>query len=183
VFLQTFPTTAGWVAAAWSEKGLAAFILPRKSRAEALGELKQGLIRWGCGENDDQHSLDGPSHFSALLQRLAIDYFQGLTVNFDIPVDLSWCTLFQKEVLNSIRLVPYGETCSYGHIAARSGFPRAARAVGRVAGLNRTPIVIPCHRIIRQNGKPGGFSGPPGMKNYLLALEKKISFFTGSSII
>jgi len=177
MFFHTFSTTAGWIAAAWAKKGLAALILPQKSQAEALGELKQRLIRWGCRENADRDLSGDQAHFSALLQRLVIDYFKGLPVHFDIPVDLSWCTPFQKEVLNSIRLVPYGETSSYGRIAARSGYPRAARAVGRVAGLNRTPIIIPCHRIIRQNGKPGGFSGPPGMKNYLLTLERQ-SFLT-----
>jgi len=167
MFFNTFSTTAGWVAVAWSKKGLAAFILPQKDQADALGELEQRFIRWGYRGNMVGDPRDEQAHFSALLQRLTIDYFKGLPVHFDIPVDLSWCTPFQREVLHNIRLVPYGETSSYGRIAAKSGYPRAARAVGRTAGLNRTPIVIPCHRIIRQNGNPGGFSGPPGMKNTL----------------
>ena len=82
-------------------------------------------------------------------------------------------TMFQKAVWAALRAIPYGETRSYGEIAAAIGKPKAARAVG--SANNRNPILIftPCHRVIGANGALVGFAAGLAMKEALLALEKK----------
>lgn len=186
MFTQVICTDAGWLAAAWTGNGLAALTLPQESREKALACLQdQSLLRGRRNEAQDRQMknfLAGsagnpsggcPEDAPALLEKALIAYFQGSPVDFPVPVDLNWCTPFQKKVLAAIRQIPYGEVRSYGQVAATAACPRAARAVGNAAGANRTPLVIPCHRVIRQNGEPGGFGGRPEMKKYLLDLEAK----------
>ena len=69
--------------------------------------------------------------------------------------------------------IPYGETWSYGQLAAHIGKPNASRAVGAANGSNPIPIIIPCHRVIGSSGKLTGFGGGIQTKQYLLGLEKK----------
>lgn len=121
------------------------------------------------------HRLEGDFGNHKLLQELQSDlerYFRGERVDFtDVKVDLSGYTEFQKQVLEATREVPYGETASYGDIARRIGRPRACRAVGNALHINRTSIVIPCHRIIHSDGGLGGFGGDLETKRRLLELE------------
>ena len=99
-------------------------------------------------------------------------YFAGELRTFDLDVRLS-VTPFQREVLGELRRIPYGETRTYGEIAARIGRPKAVRAVGAANGNNPLPIVIPCHRVIGAGGQLTGFGGGLGTKRYLLALEQR----------
>ena len=170
---QIFSTAAGWVAAAWTENGLAALILPQEKREKVLTGLKEKLLLWGY-RNNDLLVENSNSLFPALLENALVNYFQGKLVNFDaLPVDLSWGTPFQRKVLQTIRKIPFAEVRAYGQVAAAAGYPDAARAVGKTAGINRTPIVIPCHRVIRQNGELGGFRDGLQIKKYLLSIEAK----------
>ncbi len=91
----------------------------------------------------------------------------------EVPVDLSHLTPFAQRVIKACRRVAWGQTASYGKLAQAAGSPGAARAVGQVMSTNRTPLVVPCHRIIASDGRLGGFSAPQGltMKRRLLALE------------
>ena len=91
----------------------------------------------------------------------------------DVQVDMTGRTEFQQAVLEACRAIPRGETRSYGQLAAEAGRPGAARAVGSVMASNRTPLVIPCHRVVLASGKAGHFSAPQGegMRRRLLALE------------
>jgi methylated-DNA-[protein]-cysteine S-methyltransferase len=93
----------------------------------------------------------------------------------DVPLDLGPCTEFQRRVLEACRHVPYGQTVSYGELAARAGFSRTARAVGCCMAANRIPLLVPCHRVIRSDGRPGHYSAPGGarMKRRLLTLESR----------
>ncbi|MCL6448661.1 MAG: methylated-DNA--[protein]-cysteine S-methyltransferase [Armatimonadetes bacterium] len=184
VFTQVIYTSAGWLAAAWTQAGLAALTLPRSSREEALAGLKEQLLLWEGQEKDKRRGQspageypcpeDCPGGYPAFLEKALTNYFQGSPADFALPVDLSWCTPFQKKVLLAIREIPCGEVRSYGQVAAAAGHPRAARAAGTTAGLNRTPVVIPCHRVVRQNGGLGGYGGGPEMKKYLLDLDARI---------
>ncbi|MDP6275238.1 MAG: methylated-DNA--[protein]-cysteine S-methyltransferase [Candidatus Poseidoniia archaeon] len=79
-------------------------------------------------------------------------------------------TAFQQRVWEALRAVPAGETATYGELAARAGSPRAAQAVGQACARNPIPVLIPCHRAIGASG-PGGWSGLPGAKEWLLAHE------------
>jgi len=82
-------------------------------------------------------------------------------------------TSFRKKVLEAERIIPYGETRSYGEIAKMVNNPKAARAVGSANAENPLPLYFPCHRIINSNGKLGGFGWGVDVKQYLLDLESK----------
>ena len=98
-------------------------------------------------------------------------YLRGRLRQFTVPVDLRG-TEFQKSVWEAIAAVPYGQTTSYGELAARIGRPRATRAVGQATGANPVPIIIPCHRIVGSSGDLTGFAGGLPLKERLLALEQ-----------
>ncbi len=73
------------------------------------------------------------------------EYFEGKRRDFDLLVDLRVASDFSRTVLEQLARVPYGEVTTYGSLAARSGRPRAARAVGTIMNRNPIPIVLPCH--------------------------------------
>lgn len=98
-------------------------------------------------------------------------YLQGRKVDFEIEVDISYLGVFTQKVLNELMKIPYGETRTYGWLARKVGKPGAARAVGQALKRNPIPIVIPCHRVIRDDGTIGGFSMGVNIKERLLALE------------
>ena len=100
------------------------------------------------------------------------EYFAGKRREFTVPVSLMG-TDFQMQVWQKLREIPYGETCSYGQLAAAVGNPRAARAVGMANNRNPVMIIVPCHRVIGKNGALVGYGGGLPAKKYLLELEKE----------
>jgi len=100
------------------------------------------------------------------------DYFSGSLRVFSLPLKPSG-TRFQLSVLEELQKIPYGDTVSYGEIAARLGNPQAMRAVGAANGRNPIPVIIPCHRVIGSNGKLTGFGGGLPTKAALLKLERE----------
>ncbi len=98
------------------------------------------------------------------------EYFGGDRRAFDLPLDLRVAP-FPADVLRELAGVPYGETETYGALAARVGRPRAARAVGTVMNRNPIPIVLPCHRVIGADGTLTGYAGGLEVKRHLLQLE------------
>jgi len=107
--------------------------------------------------------------FAVAIRQLT-EYFAGERHEFDLPLRLDG-TEFQLLVLEELRRIPYGETTSYGAIAARIGRPKAVRAVGAANGRNPIPIVVPCHRVIGSGGDLTGFGGGLDTKEALLRLE------------
>jgi methylated-DNA-[protein]-cysteine S-methyltransferase len=99
------------------------------------------------------------------------EYFEGRRQRFDLPVDLRGRTDFSLAVLKQLAEVPYGEVTTYGSLAARSGRPRAARAVGTIMNRNPIPIVLPCHRVVGSTGSLVGYGGGLERKRQLLDLE------------
>jgi len=103
------------------------------------------------------------------------EYFDGERRRIDTDVDLSAITgPFLRFVLETLRReVPWGETVTYGELAAMAGRPRAARAVGTAMASNPVPLLVPCHRVLAANGLGGygGADGRPDLKRALLALE------------
>lgn len=81
-------------------------------------------------------------------------------------------TTFTQSVLQIVKNIPAGQIMTYGQVAARAGSPRAARAVGSILKAN-TSHEIPCHRVIRSDGKLGGYNGLRGEKARLLAQERE----------
>jgi methylated-DNA-[protein]-cysteine S-methyltransferase len=98
-------------------------------------------------------------------------YFEGRRRRFDLPVDLRGRSEFSRAVLEQLARVPYGEVTTYGSLAARSGRPRAARAVGTIMNRNPIPIVLPCHRVVGSTGSLVGYGGGLERKEQLLKLE------------
>ena len=89
-----------------------------------------------------------------------------------LPVDFRSVTPFQQEVLEETAAIPRGQTRSYGWLAERTGRPGAARAVGQTMARNPVPLVIPCHRVVRSDGRIGAYGlGGPGHKRTLLRIE------------
>jgi len=101
------------------------------------------------------------------------DFLSGKRERFDLPIDWRGMTDFQIAVRHAVMALPYGETASYGEIAARVGNPRAARAVGAVQASNPISFVIPCHRVLGSDGSLHGYGGFGGLKTkaWLLDLE------------
>jgi methylated-DNA-[protein]-cysteine S-methyltransferase len=112
--------------------------------------------------------------FDDLMQRLR-NYFGGHRATFPDELNLSQATAFQREVWEITRLIPYGETKSYTWVAEQLGKAGAVRAVGKALARNPLPIIIPCHRVVANDGKLGGYSGGVGMKRHLLQLEASAS--------
>ncbi len=138
-------------------------------------------VHWGA----EQGESASPSTESPLIAALRCaanrwlaqirEYFEGRRREFS--GEIAWENLppFQRAVLRFVAQIPYGETMTYGEVAAGIGKPRAARAVGHALATNPMPIVIPCHRVIAGNGGLGGYSGAGGIatKRRLLALESQ----------
>ena len=99
------------------------------------------------------------------------EYFAGRRRVFDMRLDLRGLPPFTISVLDELAKVPFGETTTYGTLAARVGRPRAARAVGTVMNRNRIPIVLPCHRVVGAGGNLVGYAGGLERKTALLELE------------
>ena len=110
-----------------------------------------------------------PHLFQNLIERLRL-YFDGKKVSFSDRLDLDG-TVFQREVWEATRAIPYGETRSYGWVARQIQKPDAARAVGQALGRNPLLVIVPCHRVLASNGELCGFGGGLDMKRYLLRLE------------
>ena len=100
-------------------------------------------------------------------------YFSGKLKKFSYKPDLRQGTRFQQRVWEKLVFIPFGETRSYQWLAGAIRQPKAYRAAGNANGKNPTPIIVPCHRVIRKNGDLGGFTGGTHLKKYLLDLEKK----------
>jgi len=138
-------------------------------------DLKNGMFSWikkkfpgfdiKESDNDDPHN-----EFLIDVRSQVVEYFEGGRKHFDIPCEMTG-TNFQKSIWKEIEKVPYGETISYGELAANAGNPGSARAAGNACGKNPIPLVIPCHRVIASNGKLGGFTGGLEMKMFLLNIE------------
>jgi len=153
-------TERGWVGILGSNSGLRQTTLPCPRAEEAerrLGDVLKGATFY-------------KKPFAGLVERLK-SYLAGKRVDFPDAVDLSTATPFQRRVWQLTRLIPYGETRSYGWIASHLGKTGAVRAVGQALAKNPLPIIIPCHRVVAGDGNLSGYSGGIEMKRYLLRRE------------
>jgi len=155
--------------------------LVKTSMSSPVGELKlvasdAGLVAVLWPEDDPKRVRPGDAREDAAhpILRKAVaqlqEYFAGKRSEFDLPLDARG-TEFQKLVWEQLLAIPYGETRSYGQLAARLGKPTASRAVGAANGRNPLSIVVPCHRVIGTSGALTGFAGGLETKRVLLELE------------
>ena len=134
----------------------------------------RGLVSITRGEDPDPDSggrtLD-PDAVAPVLAELET-YFAGIRRGFQIPLDLRGAGTFNAAVWTAARQIPWGETVSYGELAAMAGYPRAARAAGNA--MARCPFfpVVPCHRVIHADGSIGGWGADTWVKRWLLDLER-----------
>ncbi|KUM89825.1 methylated-DNA--[protein]-cysteine S-methyltransferase [Streptomyces pseudovenezuelae] len=99
-------------------------------------------------------------------------YFAGERHDFELPLDWSLISGFNRQVLRELASgVRFGQVVGYGDLAGRVGQPGAAQAVGTAMGSNPLPVVVPCHRVVESDGGIGGFGGGLETKRKLLALE------------
>ena len=153
-------TELGWIGVVLSPAGLRATTLPHSLRDGALGEV----LALGATEEAPEEELNG---LAARLRR----YATGEPVVFADALDFRGASPFLRAVWQATREIPYGQTCSYGELAARAGRPGAARAVGQAMARNPWPIIVPCHRVVASNGI-GGYGGRLDLKERLLRLER-----------
>ena len=130
-----------------------------------------GFPQGSMARKHEQGWVEDAGPFAAVIKQLD-QYFAGERLGFDLPLSPEGAE-FQQQVWAALTEIPYGETWSYGELAAHIGKPRASRAVGAANGLNPIPVIIPCHRVIGSNGKLTGFGGGLETKKYLLGLESR----------
>jgi methylated-DNA-[protein]-cysteine S-methyltransferase len=108
-----------------------------------------------------------------VVRRQIDEYFEGHRTTFDLPLDLRLAKGFRRVVLDHLLDIHYGQTQSYAQLATLAGNPRAVRAVGTACATNPLPLILPCHRVVRSDGKIGEYIGGPEAKQKLLTLESQ----------
>jgi len=145
-----------------------------------LAATPAGLVRVGFGHEADvltELAADVSPRVVRLparlddLRRQLDEYFAGRRRHFEVALDRRLSHGYRRTVLEELSRVPYGETVSYKDLAARTGNPRASRAVGSAMATNPIPIVVPCHRVLRTGGALGGYGGGLDTKVWLLRHE------------
>jgi methylated-DNA-[protein]-cysteine S-methyltransferase len=166
--ISVFPTQFGWIALSMHLNVLQRLSFGHDSALAAVAAL---------GARLDEEPTSAVSAGLASLRKRLIRYTAGEFDEFlDIESDTSHLSQFAAAVVEAVRRIPLGETRSYGQIATIVGRPRASRAVGHVMAQNRTPLVVPCHRVVASGGGLGGFSAMDGIqtKRRLLELETRM---------
>ena len=112
----------------------------------------------------------GRDSLIAQVESEVAEYFAGNRKSFSVPLDLKG-TPFEMRVWDELLKIPYGETRAYGEVAVSIGKPGAARAVGGANGANSVAVIVPCHRVIQEDGSLRGYGGGLWRKKFLLDLE------------
>ncbi len=142
----------------------------------------KGVCFVGIGDNDRvlESELRGEFPRAAAIGRdearlgsaigTILAYLEGALPHIDLPLDIR-ATAFQRQVWEELRRIPYGETRSYGEIAEALGAPGAVRAVGRACATNPVALIVPCHRVVREDGGLSGYRWGVARKQTLLERE------------
>lgn len=148
-----------------------------------VGATARGVCAVSLGSSDQSLEADLRKEYAAASIRrdetalggwvaAIIAHLEGKTPDLALPLDLQ-ATAFQRRVWRELQKIPYGSTASYGAIARRIGKPAAVRAVANACAGNRAALVIPCHRVVREDGALGGYRWGVERKEKLLAAERK----------
>lgn len=160
-----FDTAIGVCGLAWSEGGITRLRLPERDR-DAL----ERRLRTSTGQPEPSTPPQPIANAIADVQR----YMTGAKVDLtETALDMAGVDPFQRKVYEAARSIVWGETATYGEIAARIGAAGEAREVGQALGRNPVPIIVPCHRVLAKGNRLHGFSAYGGTltKERLLALE------------
>lgn len=156
----TVPSPVGPLQVAVTDQGVVALEFG-EDRAAFLADLRARV---------PQPLAEDPEALRPVVDELRA-YFGQERRDFACAVDLRGVKGFQREVLEALRQVPYGQVVSYGELARRIGKPGASRAVGSALGRNPIPIIVPCHRVVASGGRIGGYTGGLAIKRHLLTVE------------
>ena len=157
-----FATPIGTCGIAWSAHGLRGVQLPEADDREALARLERRF---------PDLTLAAPDPIAEIIDEIGL-HLSGRPVGYrKVKLDFHGVHPFERSVYAAARAIPFGETRTYGALAAQVGDPQAAQAVGQALGRNPWPIIVPCHRITAAEGRTGGFSAPGGTATKLRLLE------------
>ncbi|HSH00265.1 MAG TPA: methylated-DNA--[protein]-cysteine S-methyltransferase [candidate division Zixibacteria bacterium] len=163
LYVHNVKTPFGEVQLAATERGVCRITLPGPHAGVSLhSEIAGSALR------NHQVVTGGAENRKAAAQ--IKEYFNRKRTKFSFKIDLHAEGFKRKTLLDGVMKIPYGQTRSYGEVAAMVGNPRACRAVGNANATNPLPLVIPCHRVVAAHGL-GGYGGGEALKKRLLELE------------
>jgi methylated-DNA-[protein]-cysteine S-methyltransferase len=161
-YYAIFKTSLGWCGIIYGRHGLIKIYLP-------------GIKKEKLKKNIHSYSKSIVEHRGRIkiLVRNICSYFKGKNVRLNLPVDMKTMTEFEKKVYKQAMKISFGKVKSYKWLAEKAGIPNGARAVGNALSKNPVPLIIPCHRVIKSDGRLGGYSAPGGilMKRKMLSIE------------
>jgi len=158
-----FDTALGAFGLGWTDKGIARAQLPGLSGDDMTNRIGRGGAALA----------EPPARIDAVIA-LVRDYALGGRVDFaGISLDFTGVPEFHRRAYDILVTIGYGEVTTYGAMARQLGDVTLSRAVGQAMGANPIPLIVPCHRVLASDGKPGGFSAPGGAvsKIRMLGLE------------
>lgn len=158
-----FDTPIGLCGLVWSDLGLCGVQLPEAGARAARARLAR---RFPGGREGEP-----PASMLELIETIRRHLDGSAAIYDETMLDFAGIGAWEASVYRAALVIPYGETRSYGALAASLGAPGGAQAVGQALGRNPWPIVVPCHRILAADGRTGGFSAPGGAATKLRLLE------------
>ncbi len=165
VYYSGFDSPFGHVFVASTPKGVCLVSFSKITETKFLSLLRKRF----------QKDIIRNDKILANAKKSLLDYFDGCSVRFKVPLDLSIGTQFQRKVWRKVREIPYGELRSYKWVARSIGRAHASRAVGNAVGRNPVAPIVPCHRVVCSDGTLGGYSSGIAIKKRLLNLEGVIA--------
>jgi len=157
-----FETTCGWMGIVEGEKGLRRIFLPHANPEDIEATIRRTFPQ----ASQNARAIEPATSIFA-------HYFEGESIPADLPVDWSGYPTFSIKVWRTAQTIPWGKVRSYKWVSLRMKRPFASRAIGNALGKNPFPILVPCHRVVRSDGRLGGFSAPSGiaLKRKMLEME------------
>jgi AraC family transcriptional regulator of adaptative response/methylated-DNA-[protein]-cysteine methyltransferase len=165
IVFVTVPTAVGRLLVAATGRGVCRVML-----GDDATTLEVGLRREFSAANIHREQGGTLERFVDAI----LSYLDGREPHLDLPLDIR-ATAFQRRVWQELQRIPFGETRSYTDIARAIGVPRATRAVARACATNPAALVIPCHRVVREDGALGGYRWGLERKQALLERERRVT--------
>lgn len=161
VAYRTLETPIGGLLLASTQEGVVRVAFEREGIDAVLDELAREV---------SPRLLRAPARLDDAAREIE-EFLAGRRRTFDLPLDLRLSHGYRRSVLGALQRIDYGHTASYGEIARRTGNPGAARAVGSACRTNPLPLLVPCHRVVRNDGTIGQYLGGVAAKQLLLDME------------
>jgi len=166
ILTQTIDTPIGLMVAGAVKEGICLLEFADRKMLNAEYRILKKYLETGIADGNNIH-LDN-------LRKELDDYFSGKKKEFSVPLVYTG-TDFQKSVWDELIRIPYGTTRSYGKQAAALGNTLSVRAVAGANGMNKISIIVPCHRVIGEDGNLTGYGGGLWRKKWLIEHEMKYS--------